>query len=94
MFNAIQPKTPSAVMSGLQQHGASVGARKLLQWEFRHAREAITSGVYVTLYNDYRQYECARYRDDVQIDMMVKCVFLGSESSPVVSVTTPSPSTS
>ena len=94
MFNAIQPKTPSAVMSGLQQHGASVGARKLLQWEFRHAREAITSGVYVTLYNDYRQYECARYRDDVQIDMMVKCVFLGSESSPVVSVITPSPSTS
>ena len=63
MFNAIQPKTPSAVMSGLQQHGASVGARKLLQWEFRHAREAITSGVYVTLYNDYRKYECARYRD-------------------------------
>ena len=80
MFNAIQPKTPSAVMSGLQQHGASVGARKLLQWEFRHAREAITSGVYVTLYNDYRQYECARYRDrdiEVEIDMMVKCVFLG-----------------
>ena len=72
MFNAIQPKTPSAVMSGLQQHGASMGARKLLQWEFRHAREAITSGVYVTLYNDYRKYECARYRDDVQIDMMVK----------------------
>ena len=70
MFNAIQPKTPSAVMSGLQQHGASVGARKLLQWEFRHAREAITSGVYVTLYNDYRQYECARYRagdNDMQI---------------------------
>ena len=94
MFNAIQPKTPSAVMSGLQQHGASVGARKLLQWEFRHAREAITSGVYVTLYNDYRKYECARYRDNVQIDMMVKCVFLGSESSPGVSVTTPTPSTS
>ena len=71
MFNAIQPKTPSAVMSGLQQHGASVGARKLLQWEFRHAREAITSGVYVTLYNDYRQYECARYRDrDIEVQIL------------------------
>ena len=31
MFNAIQPKTPGAVMAGLQQHGASVGARKMMQ---------------------------------------------------------------
>lgn len=60
MFNAIQPKTPGAVMTGLQQHGASVGARKLMQMEFRHARDAIMSGVYVTLYNEYRNYECTR----------------------------------
>ena len=60
MFNAIQPKTVAGVMSGLQQHGASVGAKKLMQWEFRHAREAIESGIYVTLYNDYRKYECTR----------------------------------
>ena len=61
MFNAVQPKTPGAVMAGLQQHGASVGAKKLMQWEFRHAREAIQSGIYVTLYNDYRKHECTRY---------------------------------
>ena len=73
MFNAVQPKTPGAVMAGLQQHGASVGAKKMLQWEFRHAKDAITSGIYVTLYNDYRQYECARYRDDMQIDLCVFC---------------------
>ena len=30
MFNAIQPKTPDAVLAGLQQHGASVGAKKLM----------------------------------------------------------------
>lgn len=60
MFNAIQPKTPQAVLAGLQQHGASVGAKKLLQWEFRHAREALQSGVYVSLYNDERKYECTR----------------------------------
>ena len=60
MFNAIQPKTPNAVLAGLQQHGASVGAKKLMQWEFRHAREALKSGVYVSLYNDERKYECSR----------------------------------
>ena len=60
MFNAIQPKTPGAVMAGLQQHGASVGAKKMLQWEFRHAKDAITSGTYITLYNDYKKYECSR----------------------------------
>ena len=60
MFNAVQPKTPAAVLSGLQQHGASVGARKLMQWEFRHARQATRSGIYVTLWNDERKYECTR----------------------------------
>ena len=60
MFNAIQPKTPDAVLAGLQQHGASVGAKKLMQWEFRHAREALKSGVYVSLWNDERKYECTR----------------------------------
>ena len=60
MFNAVQPKTPGAVFAGLQQHGASVGAKKLMQYEFRHARDAIKSGIYVTLYNDYRKYECTR----------------------------------
>ena len=60
MFNAIQPKTPDAVLAGLQQHGASVGAKKLMQWEFKHARDALLSGIYVTLYNEERQYECGR----------------------------------
>ena len=54
MFNAIQPKTPDAVLAGLQQHGASVGAKKLMQWEFKHARDALLSGIYVTLYNEER----------------------------------------
>jgi len=60
MFNAIQPKTPDAVLAGLQQHGASVGAKKMMQWEFRHARDALLSGVYVTLYNEEKKYECSR----------------------------------
>ena len=27
MFGAVQPKTPDAVLAGLQQHGAAVGAK-------------------------------------------------------------------
>lgn len=60
MMDAVQPKTPDAVLAGLSQHGASVGARKMMQWEFRHAKTSIQSGLYVTLYNQERQYECSR----------------------------------
>ena len=48
------------VLAGLQQHGASVGAKKMLRWEFRHARDALLSGTYVTLVNPDKQTECAR----------------------------------
>jgi len=60
MMNAVQPKTPDAVLQALQQHGAAVGGKKMVQWEFRHAREAVASGTYVTLWNDYRKHECTR----------------------------------
>jgi len=60
MMSAVQPKTPDAVLAGLTQHGAAVGAKKMMMWEFKHAREAIKSGIYVTLYNDDRKHECAR----------------------------------
>ena len=30
-------------------------------WEFKHAAKAISSGVYVNLYNVDRQIECTRY---------------------------------
>jgi len=60
MMNAVQPKTADGVLAGLQQHGASVGAKKMLRWEFRHARDALLSGTYVTLFNPDRQTECAR----------------------------------
>jgi len=57
---AMQPKTPEAVLAGLNQHGASIGAKKMMRWEFRHAKDALKSGIYVTLYNDDRKYECSR----------------------------------
>jgi len=60
MMNAVQPKTADGVLAGLQQHGASVGAKKMIRWEFRHARDALLSGVYVTLANTDRKSECAR----------------------------------
>merc|ERR1711981_196068 len=60
MMDAMQPKTPNAVLAGLNQHGAAVGAKKMMRWEFRHAKDALKSGIYVTLYNDYRKYECTR----------------------------------
>jgi len=60
MMDAMQPKTPDAVLAGLTQHGAAVGAKKMMLWEFKHAKDAIKTGVYVTLYNDYRKHECAR----------------------------------
>ena len=81
MMNAVQPKTPNAVMQArtrstqklklnplldqelsslqsfqeyraclddddveqaLQQHGAAVGGKKMMLWEFRHAKEAVS----------------------------------------------------
>jgi len=60
MFGAVQPKTPDAVLAGLQQHGAAVGAKKMMLWEFKHAKQAVTSNIYVTLYNTYREHECTR----------------------------------
>ena len=51
---------PPAPPQALQQHGAAVGGKKMVQWEFRHAREAVASGTYVTLWNDYRKHECTR----------------------------------
>jgi len=60
MMHAMQPKTPEAVLAGLNQHGAAVGAKKMMQWEFRHAKVALKTGIYVTLYNDDRKHECTR----------------------------------
>ena len=56
----MQPKTPDAVLAGLNQHGAAVGAKKMMQWEFRHARDALKTGIYVTLYNEDRKHKCTR----------------------------------
>jgi len=42
MMNAVQPKSPDAVMQALQQHGAAVGGKKMMLWEFRHAKEAVS----------------------------------------------------
>ena len=61
MMDAMQPKTPDAVLAGLNQHGAAVGAKKIMRWEFRHARDALKTGIYVTLYNEDRKHECTRY---------------------------------
>ena len=30
-------------------------------WEFKHAKQAVSSGVYITLYNKERELECTRY---------------------------------
>jgi len=60
MMDAMQPKTPEAVLASLQQHGAAVGAKKMLVWEFKHAKQAISSKIYVTLYNMDKDYECTR----------------------------------
>ena len=54
MMQSVQPKTPGAVLQGLTQFGASPGAKKMMTWEFRHAKAAIQSGIYVTLYNQER----------------------------------------
>jgi len=60
MFNAVQPKTPEAVLAALTQHGAAIGAKKMMTWEFKHAKEAQEKGLYVTWYNIDKEYECTR----------------------------------
>ena len=70
-------------------------------------QDAISSGVYVTLYNDYRQYECSRVgRYDVISDWSMLRILTSdwstlsvltcdwSTGSPAASATTASPSTS
>ena len=37
-----------------------MGAKKMIRWEFRHARDALLTGDYVTLYNEVKNAECAR----------------------------------
>jgi hypothetical protein len=39
----------------------SLSTRKMMTWEFTHARDAIKSGLYVTLYNREREHECTRW---------------------------------
>ena len=55
-----QPNNKAAILLGLQQFGPAPGAKKMMTWEYEHAKEAIESGFYVTFYNNTKHRECSR----------------------------------
>ena len=52
-------------------------------WEFKHAKQAISSNVYVTLYNIDRQHECTRYTNRFKniIDCFRRIIYLSLPNS-------------
>lgn len=55
----IQANNPGTILQCVQQFGPSIGARKMLEWEFKHAKEAIDSQIYVT-YRSSDKESCMR----------------------------------
>ena len=57
-----QPKTESQVLSGMKAFGLAPGARKMMGWELKHAREAIESTVYITFTSPSSKESCGCFR--------------------------------
>ena len=51
-------------MQLVSQIGPAPGAKKMMTWEFNHAREAIESGVYVTWISSKANDDCFRVGSD------------------------------
>ena len=55
-----QPNNRDSILKATQAHGPSPGAKKMLQWEFEHAREADQTGIYVTWSSEAATDDCFR----------------------------------
>ena len=49
-----------AVLDGVKKYGPSAGGKAMMDFEYKHAQEAIESGLYVTYWCTAKQMECAR----------------------------------
>lgn len=48
------------VLEGVKKFGPAPGAKKMMEWEYQHAKEAIDSGYYVTYWSERKNMECGR----------------------------------
>ncbi|CDW88981.1 UNKNOWN [Stylonychia lemnae] len=56
-----QANNEQTILQCVQQIGPAVGAQQMLKWEFKHAQEAIDSGVYITwVCDDQSKGDCFR----------------------------------
>jgi len=56
----IQANNEQTILECVKQFGPAPGAKKMMTWEFTHAREAISSGVYVTWVSRAGKGDCFR----------------------------------
>ena len=55
-----QPKTAAAVLQGVKTFGPSPGGKKMMEWEFTHAYEAVESGIYLVWRSRKNGEDCFR----------------------------------
>jgi len=56
----IQANNPQSIMAALHEFGPAPGAKAMMEWETLHAKEAITSGIYITFTCLSTKSECFR----------------------------------
>ena len=56
----MQATDEGTILQMVQQLGPAVGAKKMLTWEFAHAREAEESGMYITWRSPMAKDDCFR----------------------------------
>jgi hypothetical protein len=56
----IQANNEAAILEAVKSFGPAPGAKKMLNWEFTHAREAIQSGVYINWISTKNGGDCFR----------------------------------
>jgi hypothetical protein len=58
----IQARTEDQIYEGLKAFGPAPGSKQMMKWEYKHACEAMESGIYVTFLNESKseKNECFR----------------------------------
>lgn len=56
----IQPTSAPTILAALQEYGPAPGAKAMMDREILHAKEALTSGLYITFSNLTKKSECFR----------------------------------
>ena len=55
-----QPHNLEAIKGAIKKYQPAPGARKMMDWEMKHAKEAEQRGIYITYYCEKKDRECSR----------------------------------